>query len=125
MARLRLGRPSVTSSRTPYCPDQHDVIHIQFDPQAGREQAGKRYAFVLSPQKYNSIARLCVLCPITTHVKGYPFEVAVPPGKKTNGVVLADQIKSLDWNARDAEFFESRPDIAPHVVGMIKALLTL
>jgi mRNA interferase MazF len=101
------------------------VIHIQFNPQAGREQADKRYAFVLSPRKYNSIARLCVLCPITTQVKGYPFEVAVPTGKKTKGVVLADQIKSMDWSVRGAEFFENRPDIAPHVVGKIKALLPL
>ena len=125
MARFPLAARSETSSRTPYCPDQFDVIHLQFDPQAGREQDGKRYAFVLSPQKYNSIARLCVLCPITTQVKGYPFEVAVPAGQKTTGVVLADQIKSLDWNARGSEFFESRPDIAPHVIGMIKALLSL
>lgn len=114
---------SATSSREPYCPKQFDVIHIQFNPQAGREQADKRYAFVLSPEKYNSIARLCVLCPITTKAKGYPFEVPVPDGPKTTGVVLADQIKSMDWSVRGAEFFESRPDIAPGVIGMLKALL--
>jgi mRNA interferase MazF len=78
---------------------------------------------VLSPKKYNSIARLCLLCPITTQVKGYPFEVAVPEGKKTRGVVLADQIKSLDWSVRGAEFLENRPDIAPPVMGRVKALL--
>jgi mRNA interferase MazF len=123
MARLPLAGRSATSSSSPYCPEQYDVIHIQFNPQAGREQAEKRYAFVLSPKKYNSIARLCVLCPITTQVKGYPFEVAVPDGKKTRGVVLADQIKSLDWSVRGAEFLENRPDIAPPVTGMVKALL--
>ena len=107
----------------PYCPKQFDVIHIQFNPQAGREQADKRYAFVLSPEKYNSVARLCVLCPITTKAKGYPFEVPVPDGSKTTGVVLADQIKSMDWSVRGSEFFESRPDIAPGVIGRLKALL--
>lgn len=123
MAKWPQANRSATSSNVPYCPEQFDVIHIQFNPQAGREQADKRYAFVLSPAKYNSIARLCVLCPITTRVKGYPFEVAVPDGQKTKGVVLADQIKSLDWSVRGAEFFENRPDIAPPVVGKIKALL--
>lgn len=125
MARFTLPIRSATSSRGPYCPEQYDVIHIQFDPQAGREQAEKRYALVLSPAKYNSIARLCVLCPITTKAKGYPFEVAVGEGGKTRGVVLADQVKSFDWSARNSEFFEHRPDIAPPVLGMIKALLRL
>jgi len=108
-----------------YCPDRFDIIHIQFNPQAGREQAEKRYAFVLSPRKYNQIARLCILCPITTQVKGYPFEVAVPAGGKTRGVVLSDQIKSLDWSVRGAEFHENRPDIAPPVMGRLKVLLPL
>ena len=124
MARLPLVSRLVTNSKVSYCPQQYDVIHIQFNPQAGREQADKRYAFVLSSFKYNSVARLCVLCPITTQVKGYPFEVAVPPGHKTTGVVLSDQIKSLDWSARSSEFFENRPEIAPSVLGMIRALLS-
>lgn len=113
------------SSRTPYCPRQFDVVHLQFNPQAGREQADKRYAFVLSPTKYNSIARLCILCPITTQVKGYPLEVAVPEGGKTRGVVLCDQVKSLDWSVRGAEFHEERPDLAPLVIARLKALLPL
>lgn len=115
----------VTKSNPPYCPEQYDVIHLQFNPQAGQEQADKRYAFVLSPARYNSITRLCVLCPITTQVKGYPFEAPVPEGNKTRGVVLSDQVESLDWSARGAEFLENRPDIAPPVVGRIKALLGL
>lgn len=125
MARWPQASRLATNSSKPYCPEQFDVIHIQFNPQAGREQADKRYAFVLSPARYNSIARLCVLCPITTQVKGYPFEAAVPEGGKTTGVVLSDQIKSLDWSIRGAEFFESRPDIAPKVIGLIRALLPL
>jgi mRNA interferase MazF len=109
----------------PYCPKQFDIIRIQFDPQAGREQAATRPAFVLSPERYNSLTRLCVLCPITNQVKGYPFEVAVAQGAATTGVVLCDQIKSLDWSARNAAFVESCPDIAPHVLGKVKALLGL
>jgi mRNA interferase MazF len=116
---------SVTSTKPPYCPEQFDVIHIQLNPQAGRELADKHYAFVLSPKKYNELARLCVLCPITSKAKGYPFEVAIPEGGKMEGVVLADQIKSLDWSARSSEFTEHRPDIAPHVVAKVRALLSL
>jgi mRNA interferase MazF len=85
--------------------------------------ADKHYAFVLSPEKYNSIARLCVLCPITSKAKGYPFEVAIPDGGKTTGVVLADQVKSMDWSQRDSEFIESCPDLAAPVLGRVKALL--
>lgn len=125
MAKLRLDQLSVTSSKPPYCPKQYDVIHIQFNPQAGREMADKHYAFVLSSEKYNSLTRLCVLCPITSKVKGYPFEVAIPVGGKMNGVVLADHIKSLDWSARQSEFVEHRPDLAPEVLGKLRALLSM
>ena len=91
----------------------------------GREQAETRPAFVLSATKYNSITRLCILCPITNQAKGYPFEVALPVGRKTTGVVLSDQIKSFDWLARKAEFVENRSDLAAEVLGKIKALLSL
>jgi mRNA interferase MazF len=111
------------NSERPYCPDRFDIIHLHFDPQAGCEQAGKRYAFVLSPRRYNRIARLCVLCPLTTQIKGYPFECATPQGGKARGVVLADQVKSLDRSARDAEYLENRPDIAGEVMGKLRALL--
>jgi mRNA interferase MazF len=89
----------------------------------GREQAERRPALVLSPAKYNSIVRLCILCPITNRAKGYPFEVAVPGGRQTTGVVLSDQIKSLDWSARNAEFIENRADLAAEVLGKIRAIL--
>jgi mRNA interferase MazF len=123
MARLPLAGRSATSSREPYCPERFDIIRIEFDPQAGREQAGARPAFVLSVRKYNAIARLCVLCPITNQAKGYPFEVTIPAGQKTTGVVLSDQVKSLDWSARNAEFVESCPELAPEVLGKLRALL--
>lgn len=87
--------------------------------------ADKHYAFVLSPDKYNALTRLCVLCPVTSKVKGYPFEVVIPSGGRMDGAVLADHIKSLDWSARQAEFVEHRPDLEPEVIGKIKALLSM
>ena len=92
-----------------YIPSQGDVVMLQFHPQRGREQAGMRPAIVLSPEKYNAKVGLMLACPITTHAKGYPFEVALPAGMKTHGVVLADHIKSLDFGARGARFVERMP----------------
>jgi mRNA interferase MazF len=89
---------------SPYCPRQGDVVWLDFSPQAGHEQAGRRPALVLSPESYNRKVGLALFCPITTQVKGYPFEVAVPRGLGVSGVVLSDQVKSLDWRARDTRF---------------------
>lgn len=77
---------------------------IMLNPQAGHEQAGHRPALVLSPAAYNAKAGLALLCPITNQVKGYPFEVLIPEYLEVKGVILADQVKSLDWKARKAEF---------------------
>ncbi|MCX6349398.1 MAG: endoribonuclease MazF [Candidatus Aureabacteria bacterium] len=85
-----------------YCPKRGDVIWISFSPQAGREQAGHRPALVLSPESYNRKVGLALLCPITSQVKGYPFEVMIPAGLKASGAILSDQVKSLDWRARKA-----------------------
>jgi mRNA interferase MazF len=85
-----------------YVPARGDFVWLQFSPQAGHEQAGHRPAFVISPEAYNRKTGLALLCPLTTQVKGYPFEVVVPPGLKAKGVILSDQIKSLDWKARHA-----------------------
>jgi mRNA interferase MazF len=76
---------------------------LTFDPQSGREQAGRRPALVLSPKAYNVRSGLALACPITSQPKGYPFEVAVPAGHGANGVILADHLKSIDWKARRAE----------------------
>ncbi len=84
-----------------YVPDAGDIVWLQFDPQAGHEQAGLRPALVLSPATYNGPTGLMLCCPLTTRIKGYPFEVAVA-GARGN-VVLADQVKSLDWVARRAQ----------------------
>lgn len=83
-----------------YVPEVGDVIWINFNPQSGHEQAGHRPALVLSPSSYNQLTGLLVCCPITTQIKGYPFEVKIS-GVKDN-VALADQVKSLDWVARSA-----------------------
>jgi mRNA interferase MazF len=79
-----------------YIPGRGDVIWIAFNPQAGHEQARRRPALVLSPQRYNGRTGLAVLCPITNQRKGYPFEVEIPEGFAVTGVILADQIKNLD-----------------------------
>lgn len=87
-----------------YIPDQGDIVWITFNPQAGHEQAGHRPALVLSPKTYNGKVGLAILCPITSQVKGYPFEVLIPDGLEVNGAILSDQVKSLDWRVRKAEF---------------------
>jgi mRNA interferase MazF len=87
-----------------YCPKRGDVVWLSFAPQAGHEQAGHRPALTLSPEAYNHKVGLALFCPITTQIKGYPFEVPVPAGLKASGVILADQVKSLDWHARSAQF---------------------
>lgn len=78
-------------------PDRGDLVWLNFSPQAGHEQAGHRPALVLSPERYNGRSSVALFCPITSRVKGYPFEVALPPAGKITGVVLADQVRSLDW----------------------------
>jgi len=93
----------------PYVPDRGDLVWLEFSPQAGHEQAGRQPAAVLSPKPYNSKVGLCLACPVTAQEKGYPFEVAIPPGLSIAGVILADQIKSLNWRARKASFIGSLP----------------
>src|SRR4030042_7048560 len=93
----------------PYVPRRGDVVWISLNPQAGREQAGRRPAVVLSPHAYNAKVGLALLCPITSQIKGYPFEVAVPGGLPVSGVVLADHVRSLDWRVRNAEWACSLP----------------
>ena len=87
-----------------YIPDSGDIVWIMFNPQAGHEQAGHRPALVLSPKAYNGKVGLAILCPITSQIKGYPFEVLIPDGLEVSGAILSDQVKSLDWRARKAKF---------------------
>jgi mRNA interferase MazF len=101
------------SGSTRYVPDRGDIVALTFDPQAGHEQAGRRPAVVLSPAIYNERSGLAVFAPVTNQVKDYPFEVAIPSGLAISGVVLADQMKSLDWRARKAKHITKLP---PHVL---------
>jgi len=103
-------------------PNRGDIVLLEFHPQRGREQAGRRPAIVLSPRSYNAKVGLAILCPITSHPKGYPFEVALPTGLKTKGVILADHVKSLDWVARNARRIEKVP---PSVLAQVLAKLEL
>lgn len=85
-----------------YVPARGDIVWVSFDPQAGHEQSGHRPALVLSPAEYNAKTGLMICCPMTNQVKGYPFEVVVD-GNAKKGAILADQVKSMDWKAREAE----------------------
>jgi mRNA interferase MazF len=89
--------------KSAFVPDVGDFVWLTFDPQAGREQAGRSPALVLSPRVYNAKSGLALACPVTNQVKGYPFEVAVTGGGGPTGVILADHVKSVDWKARRAE----------------------
>ncbi len=97
-------------------PDAGDIVWLAFTPQAGHEQAGRRPALVLSPRDYNRKSGLALFCPVTSNRKEYPFEVGLPAGGDVTGVVLADQIKSLDWRSRRARFLCGAP---PAVVGEV------
>src|SRR5262249_46257730 len=108
----------------PYYPDRGDAVWLMFDPQAGHEQMGRRPAVVLSPGSYNQKVGLALFCPITTQIKGYPFEVAIPAGLKVSGVVLSDQLKSMDWKARNATLICKLPSsVVNDVLKKLKTLL--
>ncbi len=107
-----------------WVPERGDVIWIQFNPQTGNEQAGRRPALVVSPKSYNRRVGLALICPITSRVKGYPFEVELPQGMEVEGVILCDQIKNLDWRARSARRIGSIPQfVMQEVTARILALI--
>lgn len=107
-----------------YIPKRGDLVWITFNPQAGHEQAGRRPALVISPAAYNGKVGLALFCPVTSRAKGYPFEVAIPPGLGVEGVVLSDQVKSLDWRARNAERIATLPGAAlREALGKLGALV--
>jgi len=87
-----------------YFPDRGDAVWLNFSPKTGHEQSGRRPAVVVSPKSYNKKVGLGLFCPITSQIKGYPFEVIIPAGVSISGMVLSDQIKSLDWRVRNAQF---------------------
>jgi mRNA interferase MazF len=107
-----------------YVPQRGDVLWLSFSPQAGREQLGRRPALVLSPRAYNARVGLALCCPITSKRKGYPFEVPLPDEAGVEGVVLADQARSVDWRARGAERAGSMPrEAVRDVIARLSTLL--
>lgn len=121
---IPVTRSVTRSAKSVYCPDADEFIWLQFNPQAGREQAMRRPALVLSPRGYNLRSGLCVVCPTTNQNKGYPFEATLPQGFDVSGVVLSDQIKSLSWSHREAKFICKAPaELCAEVRAKIKALI--
>jgi mRNA interferase MazF len=107
-----------------YTPDSGNIVWLQFDPQAGHEQAGHRPALVLTPARYNALRGMMICCPMTSRIKGYPFEVVV--SRDPPSAILADQLKSLDWRARRAAHNGAvAPEVLAEVQAKIKALLGL
>lgn len=113
-------------AKRPTAPEQGDVVWLDHDPQAGHEQAGRRPTLVLSPRAYNVATGLMLRCPVTSQVKGYPFEVNLIGVKGLKGVILSDQLRSLDWKARTAEKVgRAADDVVADVLAKVKALLTI
>jgi mRNA interferase MazF len=110
--------------KTSYVPSRGDLVWIDFDPQTGREQRGRRPALVLSPSIYNRKVELAILCPVTNQVKGYAWEVPIPDGLGITGVILTDQLKSLDWKQRRTDFAATLPrGILDEVLDKLMALI--
>lgn len=109
----------------PYCPSRGDIVWIDFLPTMGHEQSGKRPAIVLSPLAYNKTVGLMLCCPITSKEKGYPFEVRIPEGFQISGVVLSDQLRSLDWKSRNTSLISKAPrELIDDVLAKLQTLLT-
>ena len=109
-----------------YQPDRGDFVYLEFTPQAGTEQAGRRPALVLSPRDFNIAVGLAFVCPLTSQVKGGTFEVPVPQGAGLSGVVLSDQMRSLDWIERRAQFHSRAPqDLVNEVLARLEAILSI
>ncbi len=107
-----------------YVPERGDAVWLDFNSQSGHEQSGRRPAVVISPSSYNQKVGLALFCPITNQTKGYPFEVVIPKNKKVTGVILADQLKSLDWRTRKVAFIAKLSDsMIEEVLKKLKTLL--
>lgn len=107
-----------------YVPNRGDVVWMSFDPQAGHEQKGRRPGLILSPAAYNARSGLTLCCPITSQIKGYPFETPLSPAERVQGVILCDQVRSLDWRARKVRLIErAARDCVEDVLAKIEVLL--
>lgn len=109
-----------------YQPDRGHFVYLDFTPNAGTEQGGRRPALVLSPKKFNIATSLAVVCPCTTKIKQSPWEVPISKGSGISGVVLSNQFRSVDWLARGATFHsEASDEVMAEVLGRIEAILSL
>ena len=109
-----------------YQPERGDFIYLDFTPQAGTEQAGRRPALVLSPREFNIATGLAVVCPLTNTRTGGRFEVPVPRGARLTGVILAHQFRAIDWLARDASFHsKADEETLWEILGRIEAILAI
>lgn len=107
-----------------YVPVRGDIVRVTLNPQTGHEQSGRRPAVILSPEAYNRKVGLAILCPITSQIKGYPFEVPIPQDISISGVILADQVKNLDWKERKAELIGQLPsEIVDEILNKLLLLL--
>lgn len=114
------------SRRGVYQPDRGHFVHMDFSPHAGTEQGGRRPALILSPKEYNIATGLCFACPITNQLKGSSWEVAIPKGAKLTGAILANQMRAVDWIARNADFHsESTQEVMWEVLGRVEAILAI
>lgn len=109
-----------------YQPERGDFAYLNFSPQAGTEQDGRRPALVLSPRNFNIATGLCAVCPVTHTGTGSSFEVPVPPGVRINGFVLSAQFRTVDWIVREIAFHsKANDDLMHEVLGRIEAILTI
>ncbi|OKH28454.1 type II toxin-antitoxin system PemK/MazF family toxin [Chroogloeocystis siderophila] len=113
------------SGNSIYVPDRGHIVYLNFSPHRGREQGYERPAIILSPIRYNRMASLALMCPITNQSKGLRFEVQLTDGMQTTGVILSDQIKSFDWKARQARFVEkASAELVEEVLAKVETLLS-
>src|SRR5712664_1236210 len=122
--RIGAKPPGARSGSKAYVPDAGDLVWFNFSPQAGREQAGRRPGLVLSPRAYNGKAGLCIVCPVTSQSKGYPFVVPLPAGLAVDGVVLRDHVRCADWRVLNAVYAGAAPEeVVEEVRGKLGALV--
>ena len=111
-------------NETNYIPRKGDLVWLNFSPQTGHEQAGRRPALCISPETYNGKVGLAIFCPITSAVKSYPFETLLPDDSPVKGAILTDQLKSMDWRSREAQFIASlSPSSLADVLAKIHTLI--
>jgi mRNA interferase MazF len=109
-----------------YVPERGDILWLDFSPQAGHEQAGRRPALTLSPAAYNKLRGMGLFCPITTRTKSWPFELEIPTGNSVHGYALCDQVRNLDWKTRNAIFIQEAPkDLINEALALLEPLVAI